>query len=191
MDYFWPLIIVILGTFVTIWIGIWRFSKTKVNMRPHHKIEAIAIVGLVVIALVCIIIGKFFDSFQDLLTLAGVAVGGITGFLAHKMPRPNKTNVLPIDDKEVTVGGTLTFTVQAINNLNFTLTYSMMSKPELKGEANLNTNTGDFEFKPTEEETYEVTFTATDGQGGTDSKTVRIVVKPQTQNNQPTTAGPE
>ncbi len=167
-----------IGAVLVIIVGMILFSRAKVNMKGHHKIEAIAITGLVAIAALAMIVVIFNPTTEivnALLTLAGVAVGGITGFLSHKLPKPNKTNLFSPGDPTVKVGEDVKFTLTALSNLNFTLAYKMSGNvPE---GATLDEQTGEFAWKADKEGTYDVTFTATDNQGGDDSKTIKITVE--------------
>ena len=157
---------IVIGAVLVIIVGLILFSRAKVNMKGHHKIEALAITGLVgiaVLALLVVIFNSNEETVTALLTLAGVAVGGITGFLSHKLPKANKTNLFSPGDQKTEVGRDLKFTLTAFSNFNFNLSYNMSG--EVPEGAILNEQSGEFEWKGEnvkKEGTYKVTFTATD-----------------------------
>jgi len=91
------------------------------------------------------------------------------------------TNTAPvlnaIGAKSVTAGTPLTFTVDATDvNAADTLAYSIST---LSG-ASINASTGAFTWTPTTAQVgnHSVTFTVSDGKGGTDTETITITVNP-------------
>ncbi|MBZ0167354.1 MAG: putative Ig domain-containing protein, partial [Candidatus Omnitrophica bacterium] len=92
---------------------------------------------------------------------------------------PNNPPVLdPIGNKSVQVGNTLSFTLTATDlDPGATLTYSANPLPT---GASLNTITGDFSWTPVigQDNTYNVTFSVSDGNGGQDTELVQILVTP-------------
>jgi len=92
--------------------------------------------------------------------------------------KPNSPPVLsPIGNKTVSVGNTLTFTVNATDPDGDPLTYSVSPLP-LPANASFDTNTRVFNFTPVADQvgSFSVTLTVGDGRGGTASETITITV---------------
>lgn len=92
----------------------------------------------------------------------------------------NRTPVLnAIGNKSVDQNMTLSFTTSAIDSDGDTLTYSASSLPN---GATFNAATRTFTWTPaySQSGTYSVTFTVSDGRGGTDSETITITVMDKT-----------
>jgi hypothetical protein len=49
-----------------------------------HIIQFLAVLGLIVIALFALVVAYLSDDSQTAITITGVAIGGIAGFLTHK-----------------------------------------------------------------------------------------------------------
>jgi Putative Ig domain/Right handed beta helix region/Glucodextranase, domain B len=93
-------------------------------------------------------------------------------------PAPNRAPTIdPVPDQTVTVGNTLTFTVAASDPDGDRLTLSAAPLP-LPANATFDTATGVFTFAPTPTQlgSYPLTFTATDGRGGSASRTATVSV---------------
>ena len=100
--------------------------------------------------------------------------GGISDTTSKSVSLTNNIPVLdPVEDKTVTVGNELSFTVHATDQDGDVMTYS---KDVAKGD--LDSSTGVYLWKPKKGDigTHVVTVSSYDGNGGTDSKTVTIVV---------------
>ncbi len=85
---FWIQGLIISGAILIISFIIWSLSKPDLNMDSHDKIQTIAIVGLAIIAVTALIISISIKDSQNLITLAGVAVGGIAGFITQNQFNP-------------------------------------------------------------------------------------------------------
>ena len=147
-------------------------------MSGHHKIHAIALTGLTLVAVVALIASLSFKD-AGLVAVASAAVGGIAGFISHRTTLPNRTILFPLEKQEAEVNKPLEFTVAGISTAGFNLNYSK-SSPDLPDTANLNPVSGKFVWTPSKEDkgkSYNVTFTVSDGHGGTDSRTIEIKVK--------------
>jgi hypothetical protein len=175
-DIFWIGVLLILGGITIGLFVIWSILKPSWNMDSHDKIQTIAILGLTSIAIVALIIGIFTNDNTNIITLAGVAVGGIAGFISQKSNQTNTTSLFSPGDKNAVVGTPLNFVLNAINTAGNILNYSM--SPTLPDGATLDSATGTFQWTPKsgDENEYSVTFTATDGKGGSDTKTIKIKV---------------
>lgn len=170
--------LIITGTIAIIIVAIWILRRQHINMRSHHKIQAIALMGLTLVAVVALIASLSFKD-NGLVAVASAAVGGIAGFISHKATLPNRTILFPLEDKEARVNKPLEFTVAGISTAGFNLNYSK-SSPDLPDTANLNSISGKFVWTPSKGDvgkSYNVTFTVSDGRGGTDSRTIIIKVK--------------
>ncbi len=183
-------ILIVIGIIIIIMYAIKTFLGTKVNMDDHHKIQAISIIGLSLIAIIALILVAVGKNSDNLITLAGVAIGGIAGFIAHKAGGTGKTALLSPNDLEVTVGESLEFVLEGISTEGNNLNYNVLSEPPLPDTVDFNVITGKFSWAPTEndldkvedgfkEKEYMVTFKVSDGMGGSDSKTIKITVKPK------------
>jgi hypothetical protein len=173
-------IAIIIGAIIIILAMILVLRGQRINMRSHHKIQAVALAGLTLIAVVALVGGLFFkDNLASFIAVASTAAGGIAGFVGHKLTTPNRTILFPIKDILVRVGDPLNFSVAGISTAGYNLNYAISSKPELPEEAKFNGITGEFSWTPKagDEREYNVTFTVTDGQGGTDSRTIKITVE--------------
>lgn len=183
-------LLIVTGAIIIIIYAISVFLKTKVNMDDHHKIQAISIVGLVLIAITALILVAFGENSENLITLTGVAIGGIAGFIAHKAGGTGKTALLSPNDREVIVEDSLEFVLEGISTEGNNLNYNVSSDPILPDTVDFNVITGKFSWIPTEDDVdkdngnliakeYQVTFMVSDGMGGSDSKTIKITVKPK------------
>lgn len=155
----------------------------------HEKVVAIAIVALLLVslgAIIAAVIGIYFKfDATALITLAGAAVGGIAGFITHKVTsQPNgvKGPVLESPGNQSgDPGKELTFSLKAVSPDGYSLTYSMAHVAEIDTDP-LNSTTGDFSWTPRDDDAdkkFIVTFVVTDGHGGSDSKTITITVNPK------------
>lgn len=178
-------ILVIGGIILIILATIWAFGGKKVSMKSHHKIQVVGLLGLTSIALIALVLAIVYHQEEKITTaiiaIASTAVGGIAGFLAHKTTLPNRTVLLPISDQTIIAGKELKFTVNGQSSANYNLKYTMTSTPALPDTAELNELSGEFKFTPpkdAEANTYNVVFTVTDGQGTSDSRSVKIIVVP-------------
>ena len=180
-------ILVIGGSILIILATIWAFGGKKISMKSHHKIQVVGLLGLTSIAIIALVLAILYHQEEKITTaviaIASTAVGGIAGFLAHKTSLPNRTVLLPISDQTIIAGNELKFTVNGQSSANYNLKYTMTSTPALPDTAELNELSGEFKFTPpadAEASTYNVVFTVTDGQGTSDSRSVKIiVVKPE------------
>lgn len=171
-------IVIIMGAVIIILAIIFTLRGQRVNIRSHHKIQAVALSGLTLIAVVALIGAlSFKDNLASFIAVASTAAGGIAGFVGHKLTTPNRTVLFPIKDILVRVGDPLNFSVAGISTAGYNLNYAISSKPELPEKAKFNGITGEFSWTPEKEGEYNVTFTVTDGQGGTDSRTIKITVE--------------
>ncbi len=90
----------------------------------------------------------------------------------------NPPTLQPIPDQQTTEGNIITFTLLGSDlDPNDVLTYSCLSLP---AGATLNSSTGVFEWTPelNQAGTYNLTFSVSDGKGGSDSKNAKITVAP-------------
>jgi hypothetical protein len=176
-------LLIIGGIILIVLALIWAMSGKKINMRSHHKIQSLALLGLTAIALIALIMGRLNNDPSTFIAVASAAVGGIAGFISHKVTSPNKTVLLPLTDQEIKVNKLLRFIVTGYSTANYNLNYSMSSTgtPALPSTATLNEISGEFNFTPGPDEVneYNLTFTVSDGQGGTDSRSIKIIVKPE------------
>lgn len=182
--------LIIGGTIVIILAAIVVFRNKHIQMKSHHKIQAIGLFGLTLIALVALIATLSFNQeFASLIAVASAAVGGIGGFLSHKTTTPNRTLLSPIEDKITHNEKPLIFSVAGISTAGYNLNYSMSFNPPLLEDLpedkkpKLNSTTGEFSWTPQikfeekeNQKTYNVIFTVTDGMGGTDSRDMKIQV---------------
>lgn len=182
MDFIIPMLIV--GLIVILLIGIYLILKLN-GLQGHQKVEVISIIGLISIASFALILSKEFDDITSLVAVASAAVGGIAGFLAHKEQKTNLTVLSNIPNQEVIAGNTLEFILSGLSTLGYNLNYSMNFSPNLSVETpeenipTLNQVTGEFKWvtkEDLEQMDYDVTFTVTDGMGGTDSRTIKISI---------------
>ena len=110
-------VLIILGTVGILGYLIKSIFKNKVNMRSHHKIQAIDLLGLTTVTVVALVvsIGLTDNNYTVLVGVASAAVGAIGGFLAHKDPTANKTALFALENQYGGVGKPLKFTVAAIS----------------------------------------------------------------------------
>jgi len=101
------------GTIAIIITAIWVLRKRNINMRGHHKIQAIALTGLTLVAIVALIASLSFKD-NGLIAVASAAVGGIAIFISHRTTLPNKTILFPLEDTEAEVNKPLEFTVAVL-----------------------------------------------------------------------------
>jgi hypothetical protein len=172
------------GTILIILATIWAFGGKKISMKSHHKIQVVGLLGLTSVAIIALILAILYHQEEKITTaiiaIASTAVGGIAGFLTHKTTLPNRTVLFPISDPQsVVAGNELKFTLNGQSSANYNLKYTMTSTPELPDTAELNELSGEFKFTPppdAEANTYNAVFTVTDGQGTSDSRSVKIIV---------------
>jgi hypothetical protein len=174
------------GTIIIILATIWAFGGKKISMKSHHKIQVVGLLGLTSVAIIALILAILYHQEEKITTaiiaIASTAVGGIAGFLTHKTTLPNRTVLLPISDQTIIAGNELKFNVNGQSSANYNLKYTMTSTPALPDTAKLNELSGEFKFTPpadAEANTYNVIFTVTDGQGTSDSRSVKIIVVPK------------
>ena len=176
-----PQILIIGGVILIVLASIWAMRGKKFNMRSHHKIQIVALLGLTSIALIAVVLAKLnnVNDSSTFIAVASAAVGGIAGFMSHKVTTPNKTVLLPILNQEAVVGSPLKFIVTGFSTANYNLNYKMSSQPTLPSSATLNETSGEFNYTPVkgEENEYHITFTVSDGLSGSDSRTIIINVK--------------
>jgi hypothetical protein len=86
---------------VVVAVGLILRGQTII-LLSHHKIQAIALMGLISIGLVAVIGSLAIKGdLSSLIGVAGAAVGGIAGFLTHKMiPTDEQDNLPQIDEKK-------------------------------------------------------------------------------------------
>jgi hypothetical protein len=92
--------------------------------------------------------------------------------------KPNEPPVLaPIGDKTVSVESILTFTLSGSDPDNDPLVYSVSPQP-LPSNASFNSSTRVFSFTPSASQagSFSLTFSVSDGRGGTASETITITV---------------
>lgn len=181
-------ILIIDGIILVLLATIWTFGGKKLSMKSHHKIQVVGLLGLTSIAIIALILVailyyKDTEVTTAIIAIASTAVGGIAGFITHKVTLPNRTVLLPISDPQTVVADKeLKFTLNGQSSANYNLKYTMISTPELPETAELDDLSGEFKFKPSvdaEANTYNVVFTVTDGQGTSDSRSVKIIVVPK------------
>ena len=112
---FWIQVLIILGAVGILGYLIKSIFKNRVNMRSHHKIQAIGLLGLTTVAVVALVVSIFTGltdkNYTVLVGVASAAVGAIGGFLAHKDPTANKTALFALENQYGGVGKPLKFTV--------------------------------------------------------------------------------
>ncbi|MDP3624497.1 MAG: Ig domain-containing protein [Methanobacteriaceae archaeon] len=177
---FWIQVLIILGAVGILGYLIKSIFKNRVNMRSHHKIQAIGLLGLTTVAVVALVvsIGLTDNNYTVLVGVASAAVGAIGGFLAHKDPTANKTALFALENQYGGVGKPLKFTVAAISTAGYNLNYTKASTPELPETVEFNQLNGQFSWIPKADEIgeYNVTFTVSDAMGGSDSRTIKITI---------------
>ncbi len=178
-------ILVVVGIILIVIALIFAWRVRSVNMDDHHKVQALALVGLTAIAITSLTVALNKDDLASFIAVASAAAGGIAGFIAHKAIEDNKTILSPLKDEYVELDNNLKFTLKGISTAGYALTYSMSASPNIpEGEdAKLNPISGEFswtpkiELKPDEEKKeYTMTFKVTDSQGNTDSRVMKITV---------------
>jgi len=170
-------ILIIIGAILVLVTAIFAWKVQSLNMRSRHKVQALGLIGLTAVALIAIIVSiGFSEKMEGLIGVASAAVGGIAGFIGHRMGTPNRTVMFPLEDQLTSVGKTLEFTVAGISTANYNLNYTMINGP---ASANLDSLSGKFSWTPTEEDDkeYNVTFTVNDSMGGSDSRAIKITVQ--------------
>jgi|GEM_PF-6033575 len=105
--------LIIAGTIAIIITAIWALRRQHINMRSHHKIQAIALTGLTLVAIVALIASLSFKD-NSFVAVASAAVGGIAIFISHRTTLPNKTILFPLEDTEAEVNKPLEFTVAVL-----------------------------------------------------------------------------
>lgn len=180
-------ILLVGGTILIILATIWTFGGKKISMKSHHKIQVVGLLGLTSTAIIALVLAIIYYKDTSITTaiiaIASTAVGGIAGFISHKVTLPNRTVLLPISDPQTVIAGKeLTITLNGQSSANYNLKYSMISTPQLPVTAKLDELSGEFKFKPSKDaaaDEYNVVFTVTDAQGASDSRSVKIIlVKP-------------
>ncbi|MDO8870899.1 MAG: hypothetical protein Q7V10_09165 [Methanobacteriaceae archaeon] len=93
-------VLIILGAVGILSYLIKPIFKNRVNMRSHHKIQAIGLLGLTTVAVVALVvsIGLTDNNYTVLVGVASAAVGALGGFLAHKDPTANKTALFALEN---------------------------------------------------------------------------------------------
>lgn len=174
-------LLVISGIIIIMVALIFALRVKSVNMDSHHKVQALALVGLTTIAIISLTVALSKNDSTTFIAVASAAAGGIAGFIAHKTIPDNKTVLPPLKNESVTVGNTLKLILGGMSTAGYGLTYTMSSSPDLPVSAKLNPISGEFMWKPEpgEDKEYDVTFKVTDTQGGTDSRTMKIKVEPK------------
>lgn len=124
----------------------------------------------------------------SVIELTGIATTSLYWGVEGTPPGPpeNQPPVLnPIGDKSVYVGQILEFTVSADDPDGDDLTYSASGLPSGSTFSN-----SEFSWTPSEIGTYTVTFTVDDGNGGTDTETIKITANEAEETNQPPVLNP-
>ena len=178
--------LIIGGAILIILVAIYVLRNKKFEMKSHHKIQAVGLIGLTLVALVALIASLALkQEFTALIAVASGAVGAIGGFLSHKPTTPNRTILSPIEDKMIDNGEPLNFSIAGISTAGYNMNYSMTFKSPLPETEKpiLNSTTGGFSWTPgltfeddEKDKEFMVTFTVTDGMGGTDSRDMKIKV---------------
>lgn len=172
--------LIILGIIFVIVFAIWTLRKQPIHMKSHHKIQAIALLGLTSVAVIALAVAVIFKDAQSFAAVASAAVGGIAGFISHKETMKNKTLLFPLKDVfNAVAGAPLEFSIAGLSTAGYNLNYMMSSSPTLPDSAKFNNVTGEFSWAPIAEDKgdYDVSFTVTDGMGGSDTRTTKIKVQ--------------
>jgi hypothetical protein len=178
--------LIIGGAILIILVAIIVLRNKQFGMKSHHKIQAVGLIGLTLVALIALIASLAFNQeFAALISVASAAVGAIGGFLSHKPTTPNRTILSPIQDKMIDNGKQLNFSIAGISTAGYNMNYFITFKPQLPETEKpiLNSTTGEFSWTPglkflhdEKDKEFIVTFTVTDGMGGTDSRDMKIKV---------------